>query len=117
MASEKGLLIADECHMVPAPKIAELLDSLLGPGRRLVGLTATLLREGGFQEDAPWPLLGSCVFRETFARLAPQYLAPVRCVEVSVPVQGAWQDLFKNPLAPAVCLSKGKWEATGTSVH
>ena len=38
----QGLLIADECHMVPAPKISELLSSLLGPRRRLVGLTATL---------------------------------------------------------------------------
>ncbi|CAJ1383539.1 unnamed protein product [Effrenium voratum] len=110
-AAPKGLLIADECHMVPAPKISELLSSLLGPRRRLVGLTATLLREGGKEEeDVPWPLLGKCVFRETFARLAPQYLAPVRCLEVSVPVVGTWRKLFqRQPLAAAVCLSSGKW--------
>eukprot|EP00438_Fugacium_kawagutii_P009388 Skav231294 [mRNA] locus=scaffold161:236356:239613:+ [translate_table: standard] len=116
-AAENGLLIADECHMVPAPKICELLSSLLSPSRRLVGLTATLLRESGLKEGAengegevPWPLLGQCVFRETFANLAPEYLAPVRCVEVSVPVVGEWRKIFKKQqLAPAVCLSGGKW--------
>ena len=116
-AANKGLLIADECHMVPAPKICELLSSLLSSSRRLVGLTATLLRESGLNKeddngegDVPWPLLGKCVFRETFANLAPEYLAPVRCVEVSVPVVGEWRKIFKKQqLAPAVCLSGGKW--------
>ena len=115
-SAEKGLLIADECHMVPAPKIGELLANLLNDSeRRLVGLTATLLRESGVpgadDEDGevPWPLLGKCVFRETFANLAPQFLAAVRCVEVSVPVAGPWRKLFEQPLAPAVCLSGGKW--------
>eukprot|EP00931_Biecheleriopsis_adriatica_P089284 TRINITY_DN63436_c0_g1_i1.p1 TRINITY_DN63436_c0_g1~~TRINITY_DN63436_c0_g1_i1.p1 ORF type:complete len:924 (+),score=151.11 TRINITY_DN63436_c0_g1_i1:168-2939(+) len=120
-AAEGGLLLADECHMVPAPRIGELLKGLLnsGPSRRLVGLTATLLREGGAggsstapaNDKTPWPLLGECVFRETFAQLAPEYLAPVRCVEVSVPVTGSWHKLFKHkPLAAAVCLSRGKWQ-------
>ncbi|CAE8657549.1 unnamed protein product, partial [Polarella glacialis] len=82
--------------------------------RRLIGLTATLLREGDGDcksgED-PWALLGRCVFQETFARLAPEYLAPVRCVEIRVPVVGAWRGMFKRqPLAAAVCLSRGKWE-------
>ena len=45
-SARSGLLLADECHMVPAPRIGELLQSLLKPGRRLVGLTATLMREG-----------------------------------------------------------------------
>lgn len=117
-AADRGLLIADECHMVPAPKICELLSSLLSSSRRLVGLTATLLRESGVNKEAaengegdvPWPLLGKCVFRETFANLAPEYLAPVRCVEVSVPVVGEWRKIFKKQqLAPAVCLSGGKW--------
>ena len=117
-AADRGLLIADECHMVPAPKICELLSSLLSSSRRLVGLTATLLRESGVNKetpencegDVPWPLLGKCVFRETFANLAPEYLAPVRCVEVSVPVVGEWRKIFKKQqLAPAVCLSGGKW--------
>lgn len=112
LASDRGLLIADECHMVPAPRISELLAELLRSGsRRLVGLTATLLREsGGEQGDVPWPLLGSCVYRESFAHLAPDYLAPVRCVEVAVQVAGPWKQLFKaRKLAPAVCLSGGKW--------
>ena len=100
--------------MVPAPRIADLLRSLLQPGKRLVGLTATLLREGNFadsSEEAPWPLLGECVHRETFAGLAPEYLAPVRCVDISVPVAGGWCNVFKRrPLASAVCLSRMKWE-------
>lgn len=116
-AAAQGLLIADECHMVPAPKIGDLLKNLLAQKtKRLVGLTATLLRESGAPSEAsdeggevPWPLLGRCVFRETFAALAPTYLAPVRCVEVSVPVAGPWRKLFKQPLTPAVCLSGGKW--------
>ena len=117
-SSSQALLVADECHMVPAPKISELLDTLLEgkKGRRLVGLTATLLRESGapggkdVEGDVPWPLLGTCVFRETFANLAPEFLAPVRCLEVSVPVLGEWGKLFKKqPLAAAVCLSRGKW--------
>ena len=118
-SSSEALLIADECHMVPAPKISELLETLLEKKRcrRLVGLTATLLRESGApgvakegEGDVPWPLLGTCVFRETFANLAPDFLAPVRCVEVSVPVVGEWRKLFKRqPLAAAVCLSSEKW--------
>lgn len=120
-SSSEALLIADECHMVPAPKICELLETLLEnkKGRRLVGLTATLLREGGAggagvkgapEGDVPWPLLGTCVFRETFTNLAPEYLAPVRCLEISVPVAGEWRKMFKRqPLAAAVCLSYQKW--------
>ena len=116
-SADEALLIADECHMVPAPKICELLSSMLNHhSRRLVGLTATLLRESGVNKDdedegeVPWPLLGNCVFRETFANLAPEYLAPVQCIEVSVPVVGEWRKIFKRQqLAPAVCLSGGKW--------
>eukprot|EP00439_Symbiodinium_sp_Y106_P061713 s59_g9.t1 len=117
-SSSEALLIADECHMVPAPKICELLETLLEnkKGRRLVGLTATLLREGGTgvkgapEGDVPWPLLGTCVFRETFTNLAPEFLAPVRCLEISVPVAGEWRKMFKKqPLAAAVCLSYQKW--------
>ena len=117
-SSSEALLIADECHMVPAPKICELLETLLENkrDRRLVGLTATLLRESGTgvkdgpDGDVPWPLLGACVFRETFANLAPEFLAPVRCVEVSVPVVGEWSKIFtEQPLAAAVCLSYQKW--------
>eukprot|EP00434_Breviolum_minutum_P006551 symbB.v1.2.005781.t4/scaffold289.1/size287290/26 len=116
-SADEALLIADECHMVPAPKICELLASMLNHhSRRLVGLTATLLRESGVNKDdedegeVPWPLLGNCVFRETFANLAPEYLAPVQCIEVSVPVVGEWRKIFKRQqLAPAVCLSGGKW--------
>ncbi|CAK0839529.1 unnamed protein product [Prorocentrum cordatum] len=119
LAAPCGLLLADECllrRMVPAPRIGELLRTLSGPGRRLVGLTATLLREGmgdgGAEgEGAEWPVLGSCVYRQTFANLAPEYLAPVRCVDVQVPPAGPWRRLFKEqPLAAAVCLSRGKWE-------
>lgn len=120
MTLRNGLIIADECHMVPAPRIGALLESLLKPQQRLVGLTGTLLREGGGHAVdgdtsgtvVPWPLLGDCVHRETFTQLAPRYLAPVRCVEVSVPVVGDWSAIFKKqPLAAAVCLSRGKWEA------
>lgn len=121
LEAPQGLLVADECHMVPAPKICDLLEILLGTGcqRRLVGLTGTLLREGGGTDpitdhtgaEVPWPLLGTCVHRETFAQLAPQYLAPVRCIEVRVPPAGKWRKLFaRRPLASAVCLSRGKFE-------
>jgi len=116
-----GLLVADECHMVPAPMIGDLLEQLLDSGRqrRLVGLTGTLLREGGGTDvvtdqtgtEVPWPLLGACVHRETFAELAPMYLAPVRCIEVRVPPAVKWRKLFAHrPLASAVCLSRGKFE-------
>lgn len=111
LAAPCGVLIADECHMVPAPSIGDLLQSLLGTARRIVGLTATLLREGMENCEAPWPILGECVHRETFTQLAPEYLAPVRCIEVRVPVLCSAQTLFKSrPLAAAVCLARGKWE-------
>mmetsp|Transcript_35194 Transcript_35194/g.64269 ORF Transcript_35194/g.64269 Transcript_35194/m.64269 type:complete len:858 (-) Transcript_35194:116-2689(-) len=115
-AAPTGLLIADECHMVPAPRVGKLLQFLLRPGRRLVGLTATLLREGdkvaiSGTGAVPWPLLGACVHHESFTELAPQYLAPVRCVEVRCPVVGEWKALFRaKPLAATVCLSRSKWQ-------
>jgi len=65
-ASPNTLLVADECHMVPAPKIGALLRSLVTESNRLVGLTATLLREDGkdANDEAPWPILGRCVYRQ-----------------------------------------------------
>jgi len=52
-------------------------------GCRLIGLTATLLREG----DANWldgSDLGPVVYEATRAELVPEYLAPVRCIEISL---------------------------------
>jgi DNA excision repair protein ERCC-3 len=77
-----GIIIYDEVHLLPAPVFRLTAD--VQTSRRL-GLTATLVREDGREEDV-FSLIGPKRFDLTWRSLESEgYLARVQCVEVSVP--------------------------------
>lgn len=76
-----GLIIYDEVHLLPAPVFRATAE--LQAARRL-GLTATLVREDGREEDA-FSLVGPKTFDLSWRSLeARGYLAEVRCAEVRI---------------------------------
>lgn len=80
-ARDWGLIIYDEVHLLPAPvfKLTADLQS-----RRRLGLTATLVREDGRENDV-FSLIGPKRFDAPWKDLeADGYIAPARCVEVRV---------------------------------
>jgi DNA excision repair protein ERCC-3 len=76
-----GLIIYDEVHLLPAPVFkftAEL------QARRRVGLTATLIREDGHEEDV-FCLIGPKKFDVPWKDLERQgWIASARCIEIRV---------------------------------
>lgn len=81
-----GLVIYDEVHVLPAP-VFQLTSDI--QARRRLGLTATLVREDGMEEevfaligpkkvDIPWKVLES-----------QGWIATAACHEVRVPMEGA----------------------------
>lgn len=77
-----GLIIYDEVHLLPAPVFRLTAD--IQATRRL-GLTATLVREDGLEEDV-FSLIGPKRFDLSWRSLeAEGFLAEVQCVEVGVP--------------------------------
>lgn len=77
-----GLVIYDEVHLLPAPVFRLTAD--IQAARRL-GLTATLVREDGREEDV-FSLIGPKRYDLSWRKLeADGYLAKVQCVEVPVP--------------------------------
>ena len=82
-AGNWGLVIYDEVHMLPAPvfKITAELQSVYR-----VGLTATLIREDG-KEDDVFSLVGPKRFDIPWTDLAQKgWIASAYCVEVRVPL-------------------------------
>ncbi len=76
-----GLIIYDEVHLLPAPVFRATAE--LQAARRL-GLTATLVREDGREEDV-FSLVGPKTFDLPWRSLeARGYLAEVQCTEVRV---------------------------------
>ncbi|MEK7216996.1 MAG: DEAD/DEAH box helicase family protein, partial [Chloroflexota bacterium] len=86
-----GLIVYDEVHLLPAPvfSITATIQS-----RRRLGLTATLLREDGKEEDV-FSLIGPKKFDAPWKDLEDQgWIAPATCTEVRVPMGRAARMLY-----------------------
>lgn len=81
-----GLVIYDEVHLLPAPIFRATADL---QARRRLGLTATLVREDG-KEDEVFCLIGPKRYDVPWKVLEGQgFIAPAQCVEVRVPLDPA----------------------------
>jgi DNA excision repair protein ERCC-3 len=82
-ARQWGLIVYDEVHMLPAPVFR--VTSEIQAMRRL-GLTATLVREDGAEEDV-FSLIGPKRFDVPWKVLERQgFIAEATCVEIRVPL-------------------------------
>ena len=80
-ARDWGLIIYDEVHLLPAPIFRFTADI---QARRRLGLTATLVREDGREEDV-FSLIGPKRFDAPWKEIESQgYIAPAVCTEVRV---------------------------------
>jgi DNA excision repair protein ERCC-3 len=78
-----GLIIYDEVHLLPAPVFRATAD--IQATRRL-GLTATLVREDGREEDV-FSLVGPKRYEASWKVLEQQgYISQVECIEFRVPM-------------------------------
>lgn len=78
-ARDWGLIVYDEVHLLPAP-IFRMTANL--QARRRLGLTATLVREDG-REDEVFSLIGPKRYDAPWKDIEAQgYIAPARCTEV-----------------------------------
>jgi DNA excision repair protein ERCC-3 len=76
-----GLIIYDEVHLLPAPVFKYTADI---QARRRLGLTATLVREDGHEEDV-FTLIGPKKFDVPWKDLEKQgWIATARCVEIRI---------------------------------
>ena len=81
-----GLVIYDEVHLLPAPIFRVTADL---QARRRLGLTATLVREDG-KEDEVFCLIGPKRYDVPWKVLEFQgFIATARCVEVRVPLDAS----------------------------
>ncbi|MDD9270161.1 DNA repair helicase XPB [Paenibacillus sp. GCM10023248] len=88
---EWGLIIYDEVHLLPAPVFRATAD--IQATRRL-GLTATLIREDG-REDDVFSLVGPKKFDMAWKELESQgWIAKVTCQEIRVPLSESDRDLY-----------------------
>ena len=78
-ARDWGLVIYDEVHLLPAPVFRMTADL---QARRRLGLTATLVREDG-REDDVFSLIGPKRFDAPWKDIEAQgWIAPAECIEV-----------------------------------
>jgi len=78
-----GLIIYDEVHLLPAPVFRAVADI---QGRRRLGLTATLVREDG-KEDDVFSLIGPKKYDIPWKLLEKQgWIAQALCTEIRVPL-------------------------------
>jgi DNA excision repair protein ERCC-3 len=83
-----GLVIYDEVHLLPAPVFRVTADL---QARRRLGLTATLVREDG-KEDEVFCLIGPKRYDVPWKVLEGQgFIAAATCVEVRVPLDPAFK--------------------------
>jgi DNA excision repair protein ERCC-3 len=91
-----GLIIYDEVHLLPAP-VFQLTANI--QARRRLGLTATLIREDGLENDV-FTLIGPKKFDIPWKDLERQgWIATARCVEIRVdlPVSEKMHSLSLSP--------------------
>jgi DNA excision repair protein ERCC-3 len=80
-ARDWGLVVYDEVHLLPAPIFRMTADL---QARRRLGLTATLVREDG-REDDVFTLIGPKRYDAPWKEIEAQgWIAPADCVEVRV---------------------------------
>jgi DNA excision repair protein ERCC-3 len=80
-ARDWGLILYDEVHLLPAPIFRFTADI---QARRRLGLTATLVREDGLENDV-FSLIGPKRFDAPWKEIEAQgYIAPAECTEVRV---------------------------------
>ena len=85
-ARDWGLVIYDEVHLLPAPIFRMTADL---QSRRRLGLTATLVREDGRENDV-FSLIGPKRFDAPWKEIEAQgWIAPAACVEVRVALTDA----------------------------
>jgi DNA excision repair protein ERCC-3 len=78
-----GLIVYDEVHLLPAPVFRVLAEI---QSRRRLGLTATLVREDGHEEDV-FSLIGPKKYDVPWRELERKgFIAAASCVEVRVPL-------------------------------
>lgn len=78
-----GLIVYDEVHMLPAPVFRAVADI---QAKRRLGLTATLVREDG-KEDDVFSLIGPKRYDKPWKELESQgYIAEATCTEIRVPM-------------------------------
>jgi len=91
-----GLIIYDEVHLLPAP-VFKLTANI--QARRRLGLTATLIREDGHENDV-FTLIGPKKFDVPWKDLERQgWIATARCVEIRVDLPAA-QKMHSLSLGP-----------------
>ncbi|XMN13081.1 DEAD/DEAH box helicase [Paenibacillus amylolyticus] len=91
-----GLIIYDEVHLLPAPVFRATAD--IQATRRL-GLTATLVREDGCEQDV-FSLIGPKLYDMPWKQLEQQgWIADVQCQEIRIPFS---QELRSNYLQAEV---------------
>jgi len=89
-----GLIIYDEVHLLPAPVFRAVAEI---QGKRRLGLTATLIREDG-KEDDVFSLIGPKKFDVPWKVLERQgWIAKALCTEIRIPLQD--EDRMKYAVA------------------
>jgi len=91
-----GLVIYDEVHLLPAPifRVTAALQA-----RRRLGLTATLVREDG-KEDEVFCLIGPKRYEVPWKVLEDKgFIASARCTEVRVPLDAALKTSYASATA------------------
>jgi DNA excision repair protein ERCC-3 len=93
-----GLVVYDEVHLLPAPIFRVTADL---QARRRLGLTATLVREDG-KEDEVFCLIGPKRYDVPWKVLeAKGFIAAARCVEVRVPLDPGLRSIYASASARA----------------
>ncbi|CAM3357369.1 DNA repair helicase XPB [Paenibacillus lupini] len=88
-----GLIIYDEVHLLPAPVFR--MTAEIQATRRL-GLTATLVREDGCEEDV-FSLIGPKQFELQWKTVeAEGHIATVKCTEIRVPLDQGMSELYHS---------------------
>jgi DNA excision repair protein ERCC-3 len=88
-----GLVIYDEVHLLPAPIFRVTADL---QARRRLGLTATLVREDG-KEDEVFCLIGPKRYDVPWKVLEGQgFIAAAQCTEVRVPLADAMRSAYAS---------------------
>lgn len=87
-----GLIIYDEVHLLPAPVFRATAGI---QARRRLGLTATLVREDGRQDEV-FSLIGPKRYELPWRQLEQRgFLAAARCFEVRVPLQAERNERYQ----------------------
>lgn len=91
-----GLIIYDEVHLLPAPVFR--VTSGIQATRRL-GLTATLVREDGREEDV-FTLIGPKKYEVPWKAMEDAgWIAKARCREIRLPFEAKWREAYAHATA------------------